>query len=71
MEDPIERKNQFLLIKKEFYEYVISVPKKNLPAGWNGGIYRIPYNEIERFYDAETGFKLNVQLTERTETKML
>ena len=34
-------------------------------------IYRIPHNEVEQYYDLQTGFKLDAQLPERTETSIL
>ncbi|MFZ3384483.1 MAG: CRISPR-associated helicase Cas3', partial [Candidatus Methanoperedens sp.] len=35
LKNPIERKNEFLKIKKDFYEYVISIPKNKAPAPEN------------------------------------
>lgn len=58
----IERKKEFLKIKKDFYEYVISVPEKyKNQVGFNEkvGIGRITKTEIDRGlgYDLTTGFK--------------
>ena len=64
--NPIERKNEFLKIKKEFYEYVISVPKKYLPDGYNDGIYHLCKDQVQEFYDTVTGFKLDKQLPRKT-----
>ena len=63
--------NNALLKKKQrlIAAYIINVPKKCLPDV--GGIYRILYEEIEQFYDSQTGFKPDSQLPERTETMML
>jgi len=54
-----ERKEEFLKIKKQFYDYVISVDKK-----YAGGLldeeYRIGYvshDELKSYYDPDTGLK--------------
>ena len=57
-----ERKKRFLEIKKDFYDYVISVPEKfKNQVGFDEkmGIGHIPKYEIEqgKGYDPETGFK--------------
>ncbi len=67
IENPFDRKNQFMLIKKQLYEYVISVPKKCLPDGYNDGIYYLCKDQIKEFYDPITGFKLDKQLPQKTE----
>ena len=62
IEDPLERKRRFLTIRKDFYDYVISVPKsyKN-QVGFdeNLGIGHLSKNEIdsEISYDPIIGFK--------------
>ena len=56
---PFERKNEFLKIKKQFYDYVISTNKKyagNL-VDEKYGIGYVAYNELESYYDLDTGFK--------------
>ncbi|PKP54595.1 MAG: CRISPR-associated helicase/endonuclease Cas3 [Candidatus Altiarchaeales archaeon HGW-Altiarchaeales-3] len=52
-----ERKNEFLKIKKDFYDYVISVSKKDM--GWlvPGEMNLIKNKELEDCYDNKTGFK--------------
>jgi CRISPR-associated endonuclease/helicase Cas3 len=60
-EDRFKRKNEFLKIKKDFYDYVISIllrkAQKNLPPEISG-IRFIPKEQLNEFYDLETGFKI-------------
>jgi CRISPR-associated endonuclease/helicase Cas3 len=58
IKNPIERKNKFLQIKKQFYEYIISVSKdKALPLlVADTGIGYISHEELNSWYDKETGF---------------
>ena len=62
IEDLLERKKQFLKIKKKFYSYVISVvlrkAYKNLPPEVNG-IRFVSKNQLNNYYDIDTGFKIN------------
>ncbi len=55
-----DRKMRFLKIKNNFYRYVISVSldkaKDNLPPE-NLGIRFISKNQLEEYYDLETGYK--------------
>ena len=61
IKDTFERKNQFLKIKKLFYEYVISIPKsfKNQVTSFNEklDIGYISKDDLENSYSFETGFK--------------
>lgn len=57
--DPFKRKGEFLKIKKDFYQYIISVPKhaikgKDTLIDENKNINVID----ETYYDVETGFKV-------------
>ncbi len=57
--DPFKRKREFLKIKKDFYQYIISVPKhaikgKDTLIDENKNINVID----ETYYDVETGFKV-------------
>lgn len=56
--NPLERKNKFLNIKKQFYEYVISVPKIKSPAliDSDSGIGYIPLDNLDAWYDKNIGF---------------
>ena len=61
IKDLFERKNEFLKIKKNFYDYVISVPY-NYAADFvteDKAIGHISLEEIKQnnYYDQETGFK--------------
>lgn len=61
IKDTIERKIQFLKIKKFFYEYVISIPKdfKYKVTSFNdkSDMGYISKNDLEESYSFETGFK--------------
>ncbi|NKQ38921.1 MAG: CRISPR-associated endonuclease Cas3'' [Methanosarcinales archaeon] len=52
-----ERKNKFLKIKAKFYEYVISVNKQYISESDNEKFNHISLDELENFYDLDTGFK--------------
>jgi len=57
---PIERKKEFLKIKKEFYDYIISVPikyKNDVDYDDDIGISHISLKEKEMYYNSNTGFK--------------
>jgi len=57
--DPRERRNRFLKIKKDFYSYVISVPRgqgKDL-LDETTGIGHISQDMLETWYHPETGFQ--------------
>ncbi len=57
IKSPVERKLEFLKLKKQFYDYVISV-SKNYSADFKEGELGFVNNyEIESYYDHETGFK--------------
>jgi len=56
----LEKKMKFLEIKREFYDYVISVPKKYAVENFEEGtINKISLDEVKQqiFYNTETGFK--------------
>ena len=56
----LEKRNAFLKIRKEFNDYIISVPEKYaLPHFEKGVLNYISYCEVKNkiFYDNETGFK--------------
>lgn len=61
IEDPLERKKEFLKIKNQFYDYVISVSKNYAPNFKTGEIGVIKNYEIESYYDKKTGFKRNTE----------
>ena len=58
IKNPLERKNEFLGIKRQFYEYVISVSKdKAQPLlDVDTGIGYISQEELNSWYDKEIGF---------------
>jgi len=65
IKDLFKRKNEFSKIKKNFYDYVISVPY-NYAADFvteDKGIGHISLEEIKQnnYYDPETGFKREEQ----------
>jgi len=51
-----ERKKEFLKIRKEFYNYLISVPPENIPPKVDN-IYYVAKSQLEDYYDMETGYK--------------
>lgn len=59
----VERKLAFLKIKKDFYDYVISVPAKYVKESEyeNTGVVYISKEEIESCYDEKTGWKRDEQ----------
>lgn len=58
IKDLFERKKRFLEIRKSFYDYVISVPKKdNIPVNFENIILYVPHSQLSTFYDLKTGFK--------------
>ncbi|GCC11536.1 hypothetical protein IPdc08_01591 [archaeon] len=57
---PLERKKEFLKIKKKFYDYVISVAEKyKEKVGYDdkSGMGHISLEEKDRYYNSNTGFK--------------
>lgn len=58
IENLFERKKAFNSIKKDFYEYVVSVPIKNNEPNKDGNFYVVHKSELEGFYDEETGYKV-------------
>jgi CRISPR-associated endonuclease/helicase Cas3 len=59
IKDTFKRKTEFLKFKKDFYDYVISVPEKYVPEKEyeNTGIVYIPNDAVESCYDVHTGWK--------------
>jgi len=56
-DDLRERKKRFLGIKKDFYEYVISIDKKYAKGFKDGEIGCVSQKELKNYYDLDTGFK--------------
>lgn len=56
--NPLERKNEFLGIKKQFYEYIISIAKDKAQSlvDEDAAIGYISHEELKSWYDKETGF---------------
>jgi len=56
-----KRRERFLAIRKDFYDYVVAVPiervRSNRPQPCEGNFYFIPKEQLEEFYSVETGFK--------------
>jgi len=59
IKNTFKRKTEFLKFKKDFYDYVISVPEKYVPEQEheNTGIVHIRNNAVESCYDEQTGWK--------------
>ncbi len=66
----LERKKEFLKIKKCFYDYVISIPAKfkNNLTNFDDKheIGYISYDELDKYYSLDTGFKREVLDKEET-----
>jgi CRISPR-associated endonuclease/helicase Cas3 len=57
-----ERKKEFLKIKKEFYDYVISVRKDKAIGLKNvSGIYYVSMENLKLYYDSNIGFNDNLE----------
>ncbi|WP_048135782.1 CRISPR-associated helicase/endonuclease Cas3 [Methanolobus tindarius] len=58
IKNSLERKNKFLNFKKQFYEYVISVPKAKVPSlvDSNTEISYVSLEILSEWYNKETGF---------------
>jgi CRISPR-associated endonuclease/helicase Cas3 len=58
-----ERKKEFLKIRKDFYNYIISIPAfiENLPPKIDDTYY-ITKIQIEDYYDIETGYKNKAEI---------
>lgn len=58
IDDPIERKNKFLEFKKDFYDYVVSVPSKYVAEEEfeNLGFVYIGNDCLEQCYDIDEGW---------------
>ncbi|WP_048173584.1 CRISPR-associated helicase/endonuclease Cas3 [Methanosarcina siciliae] len=65
IKDPLKRKEKYLTIRKEFNEYLISVPKKDFsceePEDLNIGY--VPFEQIKHYYNPETGFIFELKST--------
>lgn len=57
IDDLREHKKRFWGIKKEFYEYVISVDKKYAKGFREGEIGHVSQEELKNYYNLDTGFK--------------
>lgn len=57
--DTFKRKTEFLKFRKDFYDYVISVPEKYVPENEyeNTGIVYISNEQVESCYNKHTGWK--------------
>lgn len=70
IEHPIERKNEFLKFKKEFYDYVISLPEKYFQETPSDFVYYLNYDKIYNqeieYYNNIIGFNRNTKLPEES-----
>jgi len=71
MENGFEKSTALQQIRRKLAEYMINVPRKCVPPEDATGIYRIPRNDVQKYYDPQTGFDPNAQLPEKTETIIL
>jgi len=53
-----QKRNKFLKIRKDFNNYLISIPEKYALSGFeNGKVNYVSEDELPLYYDLETGFK--------------
>ncbi|MCZ7360746.1 MAG: CRISPR-associated helicase Cas3' [Candidatus Methanoperedens sp.] len=57
IKDPLKRRKEFLKIKKQFYDYVISIPKNYAAHFKEEELGFINNYELKSYYDSKTGFK--------------
>lgn len=55
--EPYERKKEFLKVKRQFYDYVISIPQIYASDFRDDKIGHVSNEELRNYYDLETGFK--------------
>lgn len=55
--EPYECKKEFLKIKRQFYDYVISIPKIYASDFGDDEMGHVSNEELKNYYDSETGFK--------------
>lgn len=64
--DLFKRRELFLVLRKDFYDYVVAVPReraqKNCPPLREGPYLFIPREQVGDFYCEETGFKCEPEL---------
>lgn len=65
--DPFEKANRFYEIKKDLYDYVISIPYAYLDTK-HRGLHYLPFEQVETYYDSKTGFKREKKFIEKEET---
>ncbi len=64
IEDKFKRRDEFLKIRKEFYDYIVSIPAKILQVNAPPlvyGFYFVKNNQLDEFYNRNTGFIRNGQ----------
>jgi hypothetical protein len=55
-------------MRRKLSQYIINIPKKNMPDGFNDSIYYLSQENVNEYYNPITGFKLDKQLPQKTET---
>jgi len=60
--DIFQRKQAFDSIKADFYKFVVSVPIKDNQPPIENNFYYVPYENLNDYYDLETGFKQKGEL---------
>ena len=67
----IERKVAFLKFRRQFSEYIISVPRRCFPPDFQDSIYLLEQKIVADFYDPETGFRQDSILPPISESLIL
>ncbi len=58
-------------LKNQLANYIINIPKKNFPAGYNDAIYHLSIDNVNEFYNEETGYDTDQMLPMVTQTVTL
>ncbi|MGD9489463.1 MAG: CRISPR-associated helicase Cas3' [Calditrichaceae bacterium] len=67
-ETGFERNDRLKKIHGQLSAYIINIPRGSLPERYDGGIYHLSRDHVDTFYDHVTGFKMETQLPELTES---
>ncbi len=64
----VEHKRILSKMRRKLSQYIINIPKKNMPDGFNDSIYYLSQENVNEYYNPITGFKLDKQLRQKTKT---
>jgi CRISPR-associated endonuclease/helicase Cas3 len=67
-DNSFQKKIMVAEMRRKLSQYIINIPKKNMPDGFNDSIYYLSQENVNEYYNPITGFKLDKQLPQKTET---